>query len=123
MGRILFFVLFFMLIGYVLMFGVSYKGNLALGIATQNAPLLEALESGPADFSETGTLVFYPNNIVPIPYLFYQNKEGDTVSKALRFSSASPTNFSSWSGARIRVTGSAIAEHVMVSSIVYLSAP
>ena len=123
MGRILFFVLFFMFIGYVLMFGVSYKGNLALGIATQNAPLLEAIKSGPTDFSETGTLVFYPNNIVPVPYLFYQNKEGRTASKALVFPSTSPENFSSWSGAHISVTGSLVAEHVVVSSLVYMSAP
>lgn len=123
MGRILLFILFFVLIGYALTFGMSYTGTLATGFSTENAPLLEAVEIGPVDFSETGTLVFYPNNLVPVPYVYYQDQQGRTVSKALVFPSSPPNGFSSWSGAHISVTGQVVAEHVVVSQIVYLSGP
>lgn len=115
--------LFIVLLGYALTFGVSYKGNLASGFSTQSAPLLEAVEPGSADFSETGTLVFYPNNLGPVPYLFYQNQSGHAVAKALVFPDSPPGNFSSWTGAHISVTGQVVAEHVVISTIAYLSGP
>lgn len=76
-----------------------------------------------ADFNEIGTLVFYPNNVGPVPYIFYQDQRGNTTAKALTFPGATPANFSSWTGARISVTGTLDKEHVVVSRIVYTSAP
>ncbi len=75
------------------------------------------------NFSATGTLVFYPNNVEPVPYVFYQDRSGETAAKALTFLDEPPANFSSWVGARISVTGRLDAEHVIVSRIVYLSPP
>lgn len=123
MGRILFFVLFIVLLGYALTFGISYRGNLAREFSTESAPLPEAIEPGPTDFSETGTLVFYPNNLGPVPYVFYQDQSGHAVAKALVFLDSPPNNFSSWTGAHISVTGQVVAEHVVVNTIAYLSGP
>ncbi len=75
------------------------------------------------NFSVTGTLVFYPNNVESVPYVFYQDQNGGTAAKALTFPDEPPANFSSWVGARVSVTGRPDAEHVIVSRIVYLSPP
>jgi hypothetical protein len=75
------------------------------------------------DFIETGTLAFYPNNVGPVPYLFYQNQKGSTVAKALVFTELPLTDFSPWSGAHISITGVVEHEHVVVTRIEYLSAP
>jgi hypothetical protein len=74
-------------------------------------------------FNETGTLVFYPNNVGPVPYLFYQDARGTTVAKALIFDVLPPTDFSSWTGARISVSGIVDREHVIVSRVAYVAAP
>jgi len=107
----------------MLAFVTAHQEIFAVAIPAQSAAVLEAVETIPVDFSETGTLVFYPNNIGPVPYLFYQDFEGRTIARALTFSNASPTNFSSWSGAHISVTGRLNSEHVVVSNITYLSGP
>lgn len=74
-------------------------------------------------FSTTGTLVFYPNNVEPVPYIFYQDTNGRTVAKALTFPNGSPSDISSWTGARIAVEGMLDSEHVIVSRITYISGP
>lgn len=73
-------------------------------------------------FSTTGTLVFYPNNVEPVPYIFYKNSNGNTVAKALVFSGTSPINFS-WNGSHVAVAGTVDNEHIIVSYITYLSGP
>ncbi|HQT82700.1 MAG TPA: hypothetical protein PLW99_00945 [Candidatus Paceibacterota bacterium] len=99
------------------------RGNVAVASAAQGVSVLDAVTAISADFTETGTLVFYPNNTGPVPYLFYQNPNGSTVAKALVFPYSSPNDFSSWVGAQISVTGHVNSEHVIVSTITYLSAP
>ncbi len=102
-----------------------YEGSVALAPSPPPAAaVLVALAPYPQDgFAETGTLIFYPNNVGPIPYLMYQNASGKTVSKALAFQNGSPTDLSSWSGARVEVFGTVNAEHVDVTAINYLSGP
>ena len=75
------------------------------------------------DFNYTGVLVFYPNNTGPVPYLFYTNARGNTESKALVFETVVTNNLSSWSGSRVAIAGALHAEHVVVSSIRYVSGP
>lgn len=90
------------------------------------SPLPAALEDSTpllGGFSETGTLIFYPNNVEPVPYLFYQDSKGTTVAKALVFPETSPFYFSSWVGSRVVVTGTVELEHVLVRTIVHLAAP
>jgi len=123
MGRILSIVLLVVIVGYVLAFFTTHKEILAVVSSTQGVSVLDAANAVSGDFNETGTLVFYPNNIGPVPYIFYQNQSGQTVAKALIFSSAPPVNFSSWTGARIFVAGQINSEHVVVSTITYISAP
>lgn len=124
MGRALFILFMVSIIGYVLMAVVATPYNdVAIERPTQSAPVLETVTTMPRDFNETGTLVFYPNNIGPVPYLFYQDQKGVTVAKALIFPNTTPSDFSSWTGARVFVTGSLTDEHVSVSRIVYISAP
>lgn len=82
-----------------------------------------ALAIAATGFDQVGTLVFYPNNVGPVPYLFYQNEKGQVVAKALVFDLLPSTNLSSWSGARIEVVGIIDREHVMVSRIAYIAAP
>lgn len=87
------------------------------------AATVEAIDTASTAFAQTGTLVFYPNNVGPVPYLFYQDARGTTVAKALVFSALPLTDFSTWSGARVAVKGVLEREHVLVSEIQYLSPP
>lgn len=98
-------------------------GDVAIESSAQSAAVLEGVVATPESFNETGTLVFYPNNVGPVPYLFYQDQNGHTIAKALTFSNMMPANFSSWTGARVSVTGTLTNEHVAVSHIAYISAP
>jgi hypothetical protein len=96
MERILLIVLFVILVGYGLTFLSVSNGKLVIPLSSQIASVSEAINNSiKNDFNETGTLVFYPNNIGPVPYIFYQNQGGDTVAKALTFSASAPANFSS----------------------------
>lgn len=99
------------------------QGNLAVALAPQPAALIQAVTATSTDFNETGTLVFYPNNVGPIPYLFYLNQSGFTSAKSLIFPDGPPVNLSSWAGARIAVTGKLNQEHVVVNRIRYVSPP
>lgn len=81
------------------------------------------LGAGSTAFDEVGTLVFYPNNVGPVPYLFYTDARGTLLSKALDVSDLPPTDFSSWSGGRVEVIGRLVAEHVVVTQLVYLAPP
>lgn len=123
MGRIISIAFFIIIAIYAFAVFTTHRENLVIEPATQSASVFEAMSAIPTNFNETGTLVFYPNNVGPVPYLFYQDRNGRTVAKTLVFSDASPDNFSSWSGAHISVTGKIIAEHVVVSSIAYISGP
>ncbi len=125
MGRILAIVLTFIMVGYVLIAIVATnKGDIATTTpSAQSAAALGAINTIPENFNVTGTLVFYPNNVGPVPYIFYQDQSGHTVAKALVFSMLLPTGFSSWSGARVFVTGQLDNEHVAVNSITYIAAP
>lgn len=97
--------------------------ELPLVPSTGVAAVAESLEPSPQEFYETGTLTFYPNNIYPVPYLFYQDARGTTVAKALVFSALPSTDFSSWTGSRVAVAGILEHEHVLVSQITYLDPP
>jgi|CXWL01.1.fsa_nt_gi hypothetical protein len=102
----------------------NYRNNSSVQIPPQPAAVIESAAPIPAEFSETGTLVFYPNNVGPVPYLFYQDKSGRTVAKALTFSGEYSSGVpSSWSGAHISVMGQLDNEHVVVSHLTYLSGP
>jgi hypothetical protein len=116
-------VLIVVVINYVLAI-IATRGEIYTGApSAQSAAVVEAVAALYADFNETGTLVFYPNNVGPVPYLFYQDSAGRTVAKALESPSLFLDNLSSWSGARIFVTGHLDNEHVVVTNIVYLSGP
>ncbi|HCR52044.1 TPA: hypothetical protein DIV48_00150 [Candidatus Kaiserbacteria bacterium] len=123
MGRMLFLFVMAIAAAYVI---VSITGAYIKGLGTrppaQPAAVVGATATSP-DFNETGTLVFYPNNVAPVPYLFYQTRSGHTASKALTFTEAPPAGFFSWTGARVQVTGHAEHEHVVVTSIAHVSAP
>lgn len=112
-----------MVVGFMFIFGAINNGGLTIEPSSQTASVLEGINTISVDFNETGTLNFYPNNIGPVPYLFYQDRSGNTVSKALTFAVSPPSNFSSWSGAHVSVTGRVNNEHVVVSRIDYISAP
>jgi hypothetical protein len=95
-------------------------------VATSTVPVVApiiAIAAVTGEFSEAGTLVFYPNNVGPVPYLFYLNQRGDTVAKALIFDNLPPTDFSSWTGSHVYVTGVLDREHVIVDRILYLGPP
>ena len=88
-----------------------------LPASTLSQPAASATASiGSKEFNVTGTLVYYPNNVGPVPYVFYQDSGGNTVTKALIFPTVSPID-SSWSGAHVSVTGTVENEHVMVRHI------
>lgn len=101
----------------------AYTRNLIIQPPVQTAAVPGAVATTSPDFNETGTLVFYPNNVAPVPYLFYQDRGGHTASKAITFAGAPPVGFFSWTGARIHVIGRVDHEHVVVSDIAYVSAP
>jgi hypothetical protein len=122
MGRLIAFA--FIILGVVSAFAILHQRNtasLAISPAPQPAAVASAVRTSAA-FSATGTLVFYPNNVEPVPYLFYQDSNGGTVAKALTFITISPID-SSWSGAHVSVVGTVDQEHVIVSRITYLSGP
>lgn len=122
MGRIIFVVL--MLVGAIAAFSAAYHDGIVLTPATESAAALAGIEPGPAaEFSAAGTLVFYPNNVGPVPYLFYQDASGHTAARALVFPAGAPSDFSSWSAGRISVAGVVEDEHVVVTSITYLGGP
>ena len=123
MGRLLFVVCVIVLFGYALTTLSISRGPLVIVPAAQSASVFDAATETQTDFNETGALVFYPNNIGPVPYIFYQDRGGNTAAKALVFPYAPPDGFSSWTGARISVSGHLDGEHVVVSGIVYISAP
>jgi hypothetical protein len=92
--------------------------------STAPGAVLVALAPPPLNgFTETGTLIFYPNNVGPVPYLMYSNGSGNTVSKALVFEQSPPSDFSTWSGARVQVSGYVDSEHVVVTAIAYVAGP
>lgn len=125
MERILAIVAIVMVI--ILFFATTRRTTVTASIplvpSTGVAAVSEAFEPSPQAFYETGTLVFYPNNVRPVPYLFYQDARGTTVAKALVFAALPLTNFSSWTGSRIAVAGILEHEHVLVSHITYLDPP
>ena len=122
MGRALLMLL--VAVGFVVVVVATMGGgDVAIESSAQSAAVLEGVVATPEVFNETGTLVFYPNNVGPVPYLFYQDQNGHTIAKALTFSNMMPANFSSWTGARVSVTGTLTDEHVAVSHIAYISAP
>ncbi|GEM_PF-3274161 len=105
----------------VVVVGTSTLATSTLGEI--EVPSLAAAVAATGTFDHVGTLVFYPNNVGPVPYLFYQNEKGDTVSKALTFDALPPTDLSSWTGARVEVIGIIDREHVVVSRISHIAAP
>lgn len=123
MGRALSILFFILIVGYAFNIATTYNQKLVFDSVTQSALVIEEVDDILEDFNETGTLVFYPNNVGPVPYLFYQDQKGHTVAKALTFSNSSPVGFSSWSGAHVSVTGERNGEHVVVSNITFISAP
>lgn len=121
MGRTLLIVS--ILIAFVVVFFVKNDRNVTTTPIEQRASVLEGVSTISEGFDATGTLVFYPNNVGPVPYLFYQNANKSTVAKALVFPNVAPADFFSWSGAHVSVTGKLQHEHVVVSRLVYLSGP
>ncbi|MDD2657742.1 MAG: hypothetical protein PHD04_03745 [Candidatus Pacebacteria bacterium] len=126
MGR--FITLFFIILGIISGIAVLSLRNpaslIAAPVPQQPATATTSDASAVSTvFNVTGTLVFYPNNIGPVPYIFYQDSNGTTVAKALTFSDGPPSDFSSWTGAHISVAGTLEKEHIVVSSITYLSGP
>ncbi len=123
MGRVLLILFFILIAGYGLDFLFTYNQRLAIEASEQDASADEAVaDASPQNFNETGTLVFYPNNVGPVPYLFYRDAKGRVVSKALVFPSPASVG-GSWSGSRISVTGDLVFEHVVVARATYISGP
>lgn len=124
MGRILSIVFIIVTIGYALAIVTMHKSTTTASVGTTatSSPGIAAVATA-GNFDETGTLVFYPNNIGPVPYLFYQDASGRTLAKALVFAGSPPENFSTWSGSRIAVGGRLIHEYILVRSITYAGGP
>jgi hypothetical protein len=99
------------------------RTGVAIDTSAETASVIAALPAPSPDFNEIGTLVFYPNNEKPVPYLMYLGPDGTTAAKALVFSELPAKDYSSWSGARISVSGVVDREHVVVSRISYVSPP
>lgn len=99
------------------------SAEIPLATSTEAVVAFETVGTSPEPFYATGTLTFYPNNIRPVPYLFYQDARGTTVAKALVFSALPLTDFSPWIGSRVAVVGILEHEHVLVSQITYLDPP
>ena len=76
--------------------------------------VLPTLAAYDAPFDETGVLIWYPNNVGPVPWIFYADTHGNIGSKALVFDTpvALPHATST-----IRVVGLAEDEHVRVRSV------
>ncbi len=122
MGRALLILSFILVAGYAFDLSATSTEHAAIQRSSGSASVILALDRDISTFSETGTLVFYPNNVGPVPYLFYQNRSGNTVAKALVLPYSSGVG-SSWAGSRVSVVGALEGEHVLVSSISYLTAP
>ena len=124
MGRTLSIVFIIVTIGYALAIVTMHKNTTAVPtkVTVTSSPGVAAVVTA-GYFDETGTLVFYPNNVGPVPYLFYQDSSGRTLAKALVFAGSPPTNFSTWSGSRIAVEGRLIHEYILVSSLTYVGGP
>lgn len=120
MARVLVILFLLLMTGYALSLFTTYQQHLAIESPTPAAVILA--QPAPLEFSETGTLVFYPNNVGPVPYIFYKNSSGATEAKALLLPYGSNVA-GSWTGSHIFVTGTAVAEHVVVKSISYVAAP
>ncbi|MHB0865602.1 MAG: hypothetical protein ACYCZZ_00550 [Minisyncoccota bacterium] len=125
MARTFFLIVFVALSAFFISNMLTQNGEIASGVIAQQGPAASVVPTMPAaeDFSQTGTLVFSRNNVGPVPYLFYEDAKGETVAKALVFRGSPPADFSSWSAARVSITGQLDHEHVLVSSIRYLSGP
>ena len=120
MGQVVGIVLFIIGIGYAFNVFVAYNEHRIATSYTQQTTTPS--EVAIFDFNETGTLVFYPNNVGPVPYLFYTNTRGNTVAKALVLPFPASAE-ASWTGGRISIAGQLEGEHVIVSRITYLSPP
>lgn len=118
---------FGILVVLVVIYGISELYYLTVtrpSFIAQPATVSETpLAPPPTDTYLTGTLIFYPNNVGPIPYLMYKNARGATESKALVWSGRSPLDLSSWAGGRVSVAGYIVREHMVVDSIRYLGGP
>ena len=127
MGRAILYIFVIAAIGYLLaMYALYQKSAEQERIPQDTASPRPRTPPAPASgtFTETGTLIFYPNNAGhPVPYLFYQDERGATAAKALAFPDSPPAGFSSWVGARISVTGRLQREHVLVENLSYIAAP
>ncbi|MDB5244581.1 MAG: hypothetical protein JWN18_451 [Parcubacteria group bacterium] len=117
------------LFGLLIVLGVIYGADelyylyVTSPSVTVAAPRVIATLPTSSEFVQTGTLIFYPNNVGPVPYLMYANQKGVTVSKALVLVGGDSLDLSHWTGARVSVTGVVVDEHVVVSSLLYLSGP
>ena len=128
MGHVFFLIVFVAFGVFFISNMLTQNGDIASGVIAQQSSAASTVSKAPTsqdfNFTRTGTLVFFPNNVGPVPCLFYENEKGKAVAKALVFRGAAPpTGFSSWSAARVSVTGRLNHEQVIVSSIRYLSGP
>ena len=110
-------VLLFIAGGVLLIFLVQPNAS-AVEPTTQTA----IVDTASPDFNEMGTLIFYTNNVGPVPYIFYQDPKGHTVAKALAFANT-PPDLSSWVGAHVSVVGHLKDEYVETVRITYISPP
>lgn len=101
----------------------ALASNTSTSTLSADASTAYATAHTPSSFSQTGTLIFYPNNVGPVPYLVYTDANGRIATKALLLLRNSPNELSAWTGAHVFVTGNVVAEHVEVASISYVSAP
>ena len=124
MGRV--FITLYIVVGLIAAMASIYTNTnhdtFVSNSSQQAASVSIGVAPDPSIFNETGTLVFYPNNVGPVPYIFYQDSQGNVASKALVFPDGSSVE-SSWVGARILVIGHVVNAHVVVSSIRYIAGP
>jgi hypothetical protein len=120
-------IILLVLVIFVLGYSAPARTPAQVTVATSTeevaAPVITISATSALAFHETGTLVFYPNNVGPVPYLFYVNDRGATVARALLFDALPPTDFSAWTGARVDVTGIDVREHILVHQIAYIASP
>jgi hypothetical protein len=126
MGMVRIFFITLLLIGFIeaiktipfhLLDGVASTQPEPAAVAVAPPALLDT------SFNEEGTLLFYPNNVGPVPYIAYTNANGNLTTKALVFPQGAPSLLSEWQGARIAVAGSVDHSSVIVNHLEYLSPP
>ena len=102
-------------IGVSLAIRFNYAAGLTLSPANIAISPPGMLSTTTASFAETGILIFYPNNVGPVPYLLYYDEEGNPYTKALVFAEGALSR-QRYTYRAVEITGAIVHEHVNVAT-------